>query len=118
MSKERDDATHRIFAALDQFERDLDQASISGAKLLAELPQARLDAKFAAEVGQGAFVHLVGSLGDIAAARGRMIDGHRELAVVGRKFKLPVVAGGDKTGTPPPSAIGSETERARPLRVA
>lgn len=98
MSNNRDDATLRVYAALEEYERALDMAAKHGALLAAELPQARLDGNFAMEVAQGAFTHFYGSLSTIVAARGQVIEGHRELAVVQRKFKLPVVAGGDKDG--------------------
>lgn len=100
MSNNRDDATLRVYAALDEYERALDLAAKHGALLAAELPQARLDGNFALEVGQTAISHFCASLSTIAAARGQVIDGHRELAVVQRRFKLPVVAGGDKPPLP------------------
>jgi hypothetical protein len=100
MSKNRDEATLRVFAALDQYERALDLAAKHGALLAAELPQARLDGNFALEVAQDAFAHFYNSLSTIVTARGQVVDGHRELAVVQRKFKLPVVAGGDKPALP------------------
>lgn len=96
MSKNRDEATLRVYAALDEYERALDIAANRGARLAAELPQARLDGNFAMEVGQGAFAHFCNSLSTIIAARGQVVEGHRELAVVQRKFKLPVVSSGDK----------------------
>jgi hypothetical protein len=96
MSKDRDDATLRVYAALEQYERALDLAAKRGALLAAELPQARLDGNFAMEVAQDAFTHFFGSLSTIIAARGQVVEGHKELAVVQRKFKLPVVASGDK----------------------
>lgn len=101
MSKNRDDATLRVYAALEQYERALDLAAKRGALLAAELPQARLDGNFALEVGQEAFTHFFGSLSTIVAARGQVVAGHKELAVVQRKFKLPVVADGDKGGSLP-----------------
>ncbi|MET0373362.1 MAG: hypothetical protein ABW128_03775 [Rhizorhabdus sp.] len=96
MSKNRDDATLRVYAALEEYERALDMAAKHGALLAAELPQARLDGNFAMEVAQGAFTHFYNSLSTIVTARGQVVDGHRELAVVQRKFNLPVIAGGEK----------------------
>lgn len=96
MYKNRDDATLRVYAALEEYERALDMAAKHGALLAAELPQARLDSNFAMEVGQDAFTHFYGSLSTIVAARAQVVAGHKELAVVQRKFKLPVVADGDK----------------------
>ena len=96
MSKNRDDATLRVYAALEEYERALDMAAKHGALLAAELPQARLDGNFAMEVAQGAFAHFYGSLSTIVAARGQVIEGHRELAVVQRKFNLPVISWGEK----------------------
>lgn len=110
MSKNRDEATLRVYAALDEYERALDIAANRGAKLAAELPQARLDGNFAMEVAQDAFAHFYGSLSTIIAARGQVVAGHRELAVVQRKFKLPVVAGGDKD-TPLPIRTTEEPRR-------
>jgi hypothetical protein len=113
MSKNRDDATLRVYAALEQYERALDMAAKHGALLAAELPQARLDGNFAMEVAQDAFAHFFNSLSTIIAARGQVVAGHRELAVVQRKFKLPVVAGGDKIPVPPPSGIDTGVMRPR-----
>ncbi|KRB86000.1 hypothetical protein ASE00_04435 [Sphingomonas sp. Root710] len=113
MSKNRDDATLRVYAALEEYERALDMAAKHGALLAAELPQARLDGNFAMEVAQGAFTHFYNSLSTIVTARGQVVDGHRALAVVQRKFNLPVVAGGEKT--PPEKLIEAG---APSLRVA
>ena len=110
MSKNRDDATLRVYAALEEYERALDIAANRGAKLAAELPQARLDGNFAMEVAQDAFAHFYNSLSTIIAARGQVVNGHRELAVVQRKFKLPVVAGGDK-GPGVPSIETADSRR-------
>jgi hypothetical protein len=112
MSKNRDDATLRVYAALEEYERALDMAAKHGALLAAELPQARLDGNFAMEVAQGAFTHFYGSLSTIVAARGQVIEGHRELAVVQRKFHLPVVAGGEKLSATPLEIVE------KPRRVA
>lgn len=112
MSKNRDDATLRVYAALEEYERALDMAAKHGALLAAELPQARLDGNFAMEVAQGAFTHFYGSLSTIVAARSQVIEGHRELALVQRKFKLPVVSWGEKV---PNTAIVHE---AMPRQVA
>jgi hypothetical protein len=114
MSEKRDEVTLRVYAALEKYEHALDEAAALGADLAAELPRARIDAKFAAEVGQGAYTHFIGSLGDLVAARGRVVDGHRELATLRRRFSLPVVSTGDKVGPPQISPI----EDVRPLRVA
>lgn len=113
MSNNRDEATLRVYAALEEYERALDIAANRGAKLAAELPQARLDGNFAMEVAQGAFTHFFGSLSTIVEARGQVVAGHRELAVVQRKFKLPVIASGDKD--PPLDPIRVEE---LPRRVA
>ena len=110
MSKNRDDATLRVYAALEEYERALDIAANRGAKLAAELPQARLDGNFAMEVAQGAFAHFFGSLSTIIAARGQVVDGHRELAVVQRKFNLPVVSWGEKV-IEPESVVREELPR-------
>jgi len=113
MSKNRDEATLRVYAALDEYERALDLAAKRGALLAAELPQARLDGNFALEVAQDAFAHFYTSLSTIIAARGQVVAGHKELAVVQRKFRLPVVSTGDNT---PRKKLIEVAER--PLRVA
>lgn len=100
MSKNRDDATRRVYAALNEYERALDIAARHGALLAAELPQARLDGNFALEVGQSALTCFYNSLSSIATARGQVVEGHRELASVRRRFNLPVIAGGDKLDIP------------------
>ncbi|KKC25970.1 hypothetical protein [Sphingomonas sp. SRS2] len=112
MSKNRDDATLRVYAALEEYERALDMAAKHGALLAAELPQARLDGNFAMEVAQGAFTHFYNSLSTIVTARGQVVDGHRELAVVQRRFNLPVVAGGEKLSARPLETVE------KPRRVA
>ena len=103
MSRNRDEATLRVYTALEQYERALDIAAKQGAMLAAELPQARLDGNFALEVAQDAFTHIFGSLSTIVAARGQVAEGHRELARVQRKFNLPVVSTGDKVPGPAPA---------------
>jgi hypothetical protein len=112
MSKNRDDATLRVYAALEEYERALDVAAKRGALLAAELPQARLDGHFALEVAQDAFTHIYGSLSTIITARGQVVAGHRELAQVRRKFNLPVVSVGDK------AIDQDDREISRPRRVA
>ena len=112
MSNNRDEATLRVYAALEEYERALDIAANRGAKLAAELPQARLDGNFAMEVGQGAFSHIFDSLTTIIAARGQVVEGHRALSVVQRKFNLPVVAGGEKLSATPLEIVE------KPRRVA
>lgn len=114
MSEKRDEATLRVYAALEKYERALDEAAALGADLAAELPRARINANFASEVGQGAFTHFIGSLGDIVTARGRVVEGHRELATVRRRFSLPVVSTGDKIPIPQMNPA----EDVRPLRAA
>lgn len=112
MSKNRDEATLRVYAALEEYERALDIAAKRGALLAAELPQARLDGNFALEVAQDAFAHFYNSLSTIIAARGQVVEGHRELAIVRRKFNLPVVSVGDK------GIDQGDRDIARPRRVA
>lgn len=111
MSRNRDDATLRVYAALEEYERALDNAATRGALLAAELPQARLDGNFALEVAQGAFTHIYSSLSTIVAARGQVVEGHRELARVQRKFNLPVVSTGDKVPGPSPAIEDDELTR-------
>jgi hypothetical protein len=115
MSETRDEITLQIYAALDAYERALDVASAAGADLAGALPRARISAKFAAEVGQEAFSHVISSLGGLAEARGRLVEGHRALALVRRQMKLPVVSFGDKAGIPNASAIEFEN---RPVHAA
>ena len=75
MSKNRDDATLRVYAALEQYERALDIAAKQGALLAAELPQARLDGNFALEVAQGAFTHFFNSLSTMSSIQ-YMVSSH------------------------------------------
>lgn len=114
MSNNRDEATLRVYAALEEYERALDIAANRGARLAAELPQARLDGNFAMEVAHDAFANFFGSLSTIITARGQVVEGHRQLAVVQRKFKLPVVAGGDKPPLPlaAPETVKTDERRA------
>jgi len=117
MSKTRDTVTKRIYAALEAYERATDLAATAGAELAAELPRARLEARFAAEVGQDAFEHFIQSLGKIVQARGHAVAGHKALANVRDQFHLPIVNVGDKDPVPP-VIMPEEADNVRPLRAA
>lgn len=114
MSKTRDNVTKRIYAALEAYERATDLAAAAGADLAAELPRARLEGRFAAEVGQEAYEHFILSLGKIVQARGLVVDGHKALAEVRDRFSLPVVNTGDKDPIP----NSRLADNVRPLRAA
>jgi hypothetical protein len=95
MSEKRDEATLRIYVALEAYERAIDIAAARGAELAAEMPLARLDAVLPARAGQEAYRHVIASLGELAGVRGQIIESHRELARVSKALHLPVVAFGD-----------------------
>ncbi len=116
MSKTRDAVTIRIYAALDAYERATDLAAAAGADLAAELPRARLEGRFAAEVGQEAYEHFISSLGKIVQARGLVVEGHKALAAVRDEWRLPVVSYGDKGPMPEEGLLNDE--KVRPLRAA
>jgi len=114
MSKTRDTVTKRIYAALEAYERATDLAAAAGADLAAELPRARLEGRFAAEVGQDAYEHFIKSLGKIVQARGLVVNGHKALANVRDQFHLPTVNIGDKGDLP----VIEQHDNIRPLRAA
>ena len=117
MSKTRDNVTKRIYAALEAYERATDLAAAAGANLAAELPRARLEGRFAAEVGQEAYEHFIKPLGKIVQARGLVVNGHKALANVRDQFHLPVYSAGDKDPVPPVITT-DELDNVRPLRAA
>lgn len=98
--RQRDKAAADILAGMTEFENDLARALASGGRLTAILPMARLEAEVSAVVGQDAISHIVGSVGLLAQAMDRTVDGHNRLAELARRFHVPITSVGDKGSIP------------------
>lgn len=72
----------RIARRLQTAERAVDAALIETSALIQAMIEGRIDAGFAAEVGQLALVNMVRTLAQLAEARGAVIEGHAGLAAV------------------------------------
>lgn len=99
--RQRDKVAADIAAGMTEFENDLARALSSGGRLTALLPMARMEADVSAVVGQDAIGHIVGSVGLLAQAMDKTVDGHNRLAELARHFRVPVTSVGDKGGIPP-----------------
>jgi hypothetical protein len=78
-------ATQRIARNLFEVEAEIDRALASGATLLANVAQARLDMGTAASTGQLAMMRLTQALTALTAARKEMVQAHKELRKVGEE---------------------------------
>ncbi len=117
MPKTRNIAAQGIADRLFAMERAIDAAIASGGELAMYMPQARLEARVAAEVGQEALAHATGAIMTLVQARGQIVAAHKELANVRSQLglrELAVGGGGDKPGDNPflPSLSVVETVRA------
>ena len=114
--RQRDKAAADIVAGMTDFENDLARALASGARLTAILPMARLEADVSAVVGQDAINDIVGSIGLLAQAMDRTVDGHNRLAELARRFHVPITSVGDKGEIPPVQAIDRGAPRLAVVR--
>lgn len=76
-------ASQRVTRTLIATELDLDRALASGASLLADIVQARIDIEVDAATGQIAIMRLTDALGALSAARKQIVQTHAELRKVG-----------------------------------
>lgn len=85
-------AAMRITRNLLSTEEDLDRALASGASLLADIAQARMDLGANAATGQVAIMRLTEALSALSTARKHVVQTHTELRKVGEEradFILP-----------------------------
>lgn len=76
-------AAQRITRHLLATENDLDRVLASGASLLADIAQARMDIGADAATGQIAIMRVTEALGALSAARKHFVQTHAELRKVG-----------------------------------
>lgn len=72
----------RIARRLQTTEHAVDKAMLETSALIQAMIEGRMDAGFAADVGQLALLNMVRGLSQLAEVRGTVIDGHQELAAV------------------------------------
>ncbi len=72
----------RIARRLKTAEHAVDKAMVETSALIQAMIESRVDAGFAAEVGQPALLDMVRGLSQLAEARGAVVDGHSGLAAV------------------------------------
>lgn len=114
MSRTRIIAAQGVVDRLHALERAIDAAIASGGELAMFMPQARIQAHVAAEVGQEALAHAAGALATLVQARGQVVAAHRELSNVKDQLglrELAVGGAGDKPGDRPVQAHLSIVER-------
>jgi hypothetical protein len=107
MSRTRNIAAQGIVDRLHALERAIDAAIASGGELAMFMPQARMQAHVAAEVGHEALAHATGALSTLVQARGQVVAAHRELSQVKDQLglrELAVGGAGDKPGDNPVKA--------------
>lgn len=75
----------RIARRLQTAEHAVDRAMVETTALIQAMIEARVEAGFAADVGQPALVTLVRGLSQLADARGTVVDGHEALAGVAER---------------------------------
>lgn len=92
---ERRKAATDVATKLFELEAAIDQAMMCAGQLAAAMPQARMDAKLSAVVGQEALSLVSDSLNALCAARGKTVAAHNVLAEVHQQIGLKVFAMGD-----------------------
>lgn len=90
-----------VAAHLSEFEADLARTLSSGSRLIGLLPTVRSDASLSPVVGQAAIGHFVAALTSINEAMERTNEGHHSLEATRVRFRIPIVAAGDKDEIPP-----------------
>lgn len=96
-----DQATGQYIAnQLIEAEVAIDRAVMAIAKLGVLLPEARLKARIAAEIGQEAIDHIAASHVCLGGARREIVAAHKDLAVTARRVGLDVHAFGSLYGKP------------------
>jgi hypothetical protein len=94
MLQERRKAANEVAEKLFELEAAIDQALICAGQLAASIPQARMNAKLSAVIGQDAFDLVGESLTSLCAARGKTVAAHHALADAHEQMGLKVYAGG------------------------
>lgn len=80
MLQRRRAAAQQVADCLIDGEAAIDTALAAASGLVALLPTARLDAGVAAEIGQDAIEHAMKTANALVAARGGIVEAHRQLA--------------------------------------
>jgi hypothetical protein len=91
---ERRKAAHEVAEKLFEFEAAIDQALVCAGKLAASMPEARMNAKLSAVVGQDAIGMVGDALASLYAARAQTVAAHNSLAEVHQQIGLKVYASG------------------------
>jgi hypothetical protein len=95
MLNERRSAANEVARKLFELEAAIDQALVCAGQLVATIPQARINAKLSAVVGQDAFDLVSDSLTALCSARGKTVAAHNALAEVHEQIGLRTFASGD-----------------------
>lgn len=101
MLNQRLNAARTINDQLKIAEHAIDKALSEAATLAAFMPQARVDANVAAEIGQVALERTHAAFSALVTARGELIAAHQELSVVKDQIGLRTIGlgGGEYKGT-------------------
>jgi hypothetical protein len=91
---ERRKAANDVAEKLFEFEAAIDQALACAGRLSASIPEARMNAKLSAVVGQDAIAMLGDALASLYAARAQTVAAHHALAEVHQQIGLKVFASG------------------------
>jgi hypothetical protein len=107
---ERRKAAHEVAEKLFEFEAAIDQALVCAGKLAASMPEARMNAKLSAVVGQDAIGMVGDALASLYAARAQTVAAHNSLAEVHQQIGLKVYASGmlwktSESNSPPLSIV-------------
>jgi histidyl-tRNA synthetase len=88
MSKHRTEIAIQVTKSLRASEDAIDMALAQVAKFVAEMPAARMEARFAAAVGQDALAQAIAALTSLSEAREAMVKAHDALADVRDEFQI------------------------------
>jgi hypothetical protein len=94
MLHERRKAANDVAEKLFELEAAIDQALVCAGQLAASIPQARMNAKLSAVIGQEAFDLVGESLTSLCAARGKAVAAHHALADAHEQIGLKVYSMG------------------------
>ena len=103
------DVASRLFAA----ETALDIAAARLAELTAAMPIARIDAHFAAAIGQEAFASSADALALLAKVRERVVATHASLKQASDEAGLEAISYGDSLKAPKAHGFAAEPARLR-----
>jgi hypothetical protein len=113
MSKHRTEIAVQVTRSLHASEDAIDTALAQVAKFVAEMPAARMEARFAAAVGQDALAQAIAALTALSEAREAMVKAHDALADVRDEFHIGPVG----YGVDPNKPRREFARRATPLQA-